>query len=398
MTFFMRRILAICFLLNLSACATLKPIGDAVGGLFSDSDNAEPPAELTEYKAELKFEILWDESDGDGVDEQAVNLVPAIANDKIIIADREGLILARRLSDGETLWEVDTELPISVGPVIADDLLFVATSKAQVLALNVENGEAVWKQTVSSEILALPIIVDDLLLLRATDGREIALNKADGKPVWHIKNATPALSIRGDGAAVIDGDTLIIGSANGKLTALNAKDGGHLWETSIAIPRGRSEIERLTDINGTPLLKNNTVFVSTYKSGIAAVTTIDGGILWRNEEISSDHGLSADDGVYLYVTDSASDIWQLDQDNGRSYWKQADLHQRGLSMPAIYGDYVVVGDYEGYLHWLSKDDGRLLGRIEITDEPIIAAPIIVDDVVYVYASDGTLAAVRALLF
>ena len=394
----MRRILALCLVVSLSACATLKPIGDAVGGLFSNSDNSEPPAELTDYEAELKFEIVWDESDGDGVDEQILNLVPAVVDDKIIIADHAGLIVARRLTDGDTLWEVETDLPISVGPVISDDLIFVATSKAHVLALKAATGEAVWRQRVSSEVLALPVIVGEMLLLRTTDGKEIALNKATGKEIWSVADTTPALTIRGDGAPVIDGETVIIGSANGKLTALNLKDGAYLWETSIAIPRGRSEVERLTDINGTPLLINSTVYISTYKSGLASVSTVDGDILWRNETISSEHGLAADDFSYLYVTDADSDIWKLDQDNGRSYWKQSALHRRQLSMPAVYGDYVVVGDYEGYLHWLSKTDGRLLGRVEITDEPIFAKPIIVDDMVYVYASDGTLAAVKVLLF
>lgn len=398
MTIFMRRVLAVCFIVSLSACATLKPIGDAVGGLFSDSDNAEPPAELTEYQAELKFEIVWDESDGEGLDEQLLNLVPAIANDKIIIADYEGLILAKRLTDGETIWEVETDLPISAGPVISQNLLFVATSKAQVLALNVETGEAVWKQRVSSEVLALPVIVGEILLVRTADGKEIALNRSTGEEIWSVAELTPALSIRGDGAPVVDGETVIIGSANGKLTALNLSDGAYLWDTSIATPRGRSEIDRLTDINGTPLLIGSTVYVSTYKSGLASVSTVDGDILWRNESISSEHGLTADDYSYLYVTDSVSDLWKLDQDNGRSYWKQSALHRRQLSMPAVSDDYVFVGDFEGYLHCLSKTDGRLLGRVEITDEPIIAKPIIIDDMVYVYASDGTLAAVKVLLF
>jgi outer membrane protein assembly factor BamB len=398
MTVSMRRILALCFVFSLSACATLAPIGDAIGGLFSNSDNSEPPAELTDYQAELKFEIIWDESDGVGVDEQVINLVPAVADDKIIIADHEGLVLARRLTDGETLWEVETDLPISVGPVVSGDLLYIATSKAHVLALNVATGEAVWKQRVSSEVLALPVIAGEILLLRTTDGKEIALNKVDGKEIWSIAEATPALSIRGDGSPVVDGETVIIGSANGKLTALNLNDGAHLWETSIATPRGRSEIERLTDINGSPLLVSSAAYISTYKSGLASVSTVDGDILWRNEKISSEHGLAADDYYYLYVTDSVSDLWKLDQDNGRSYWKQSALHRRQLSMPAVYDDYVVVGDYEGYLHWLSKTDGRLLGRVEITDKPIMARPIIVDNMVYVYASDGTLAAVKVLLY
>jgi len=393
----MRKLAVVLFLFSLSGCSALTPMTDAVGDLFSNSDNNEPPAELTEYQAEIKFDILWDESDGDGSNELALNLVPAIADERIIIADQGGLIQARNLKDGELLWEVETDLAISVGPVINQNLLFVGTSKAELLALNVETGVAVWKQRVSSEVLALPVIVDDFLLVRTSDGKDIALNRANGKLVWSVENNTPALTIRGDGAPVVAGDNVIIGYANGKLVARNILDGAHVWDTSIAIPRGRSEIERLTDINGTPVLRKDVVFISSYKSGISAVSTIDGSVLWRNEALSSTQSLSADS-RYLYLTDASSDVWQLDQRNGASYWKQPDLQQRQLTVPVVYGDYVVVGDFEGYLHWLSKIDGRLLGRIEITDKPIVAQPVVVDDVVYVYASDGTLAAVKVRLF
>lgn len=393
----MRKFFIGFILLALSGCTAITTFSSAVGDLFSDADNAEPPAELTEYQPEIKLEILWDKDDGVGTDGLAMNLVPAIADGRIIIADHDGLIQARSLLDGELLWEVETELPISSGPVIDDDLVFVGTSKADVLALNVVTGEAVWKHRVSSEIMAPPVVAGDKLLVRTTDGKDIALNRIDGKQVWSVESSVPALSIRGAGSPVVVDDSVIIGNANGKLIALNLMDGAHLWETSIAIPKGRSEIERLTDINGTPVLKDYTVFVSSYKSGISAVSPVDGEVLWRNESISATHGLNADQ-RYLYLSDVNSDVWQLDQRNGASYWKQTDLHQRRLSVPAVYDDYVVVGDFEGYLHWLSKTDGRLLARIEITDSPIVATPIVVDDVIYVYASDGTLAAVKAPLF
>jgi outer membrane protein assembly factor BamB len=393
----MRKILALLFIISLSGCATITGMTDAVGDLFSDSDNSEPPAELTEYQFEVKLELLWDESDTDGTDDLAVNLVPAIADGRIIVADIEGLIQARNPVDGELLWEVETDLPITSGPVIDNDLLFVGTGKADVLALKVESGEAVWKQHVSSAVLALPVVADEILLIRTIDGKDIALNRADGKQIWALEHLAPALSIRGDGAPVVADDSVIIGYANGKLVAVNILDGAYLWEKSIAIPKGRSEIERLTDINGTPIVRNDTIFVSSFNSGLSALTLIDGEVLWGNESISAVQGLTADYS-YLYLSDINSDVWQLDQRNGASYWKQTDLHQRRLSMPVVYGDYVVVGDFEGYLHWLSITDGRLLGRIEVTDEPIVAQPVVVDDIVYVYASDGTLAAVRVALF
>jgi len=393
----MRRILALIFILGLTGCATLTNMTDTVGDLFKNSDNSEPPAELTEYEPEVKLDVLWDKSDGIGTDELALNLVPAVAEGRVIIADHDGLIQARSLLDGELFWEVETDLPISSGPVIDGDLLFVGTSKADVLALNTNTGEAVWKHRVSSVVLALPIVVGDNLIVRSADGYDIALNRADGTQNWVVEHNIPALTVRGDGAPVADGNMVIFGYANGKLIAINSADGAHIWETSVAVPHGRSEIDRLSDLNGTPVLSDDIIFVSSYQSGVNAVMPIDGEILWRNETISAFQGLSTDFS-YLYLCDANSDVWQLDQRNGASYWKQTDLHQRRLSMPAVYGDYVVVGDFEGYLHWLSKTDGRLLGRIEITDEPIVAQPVVVEDTLFIYASDGTLAAVKVLLF
>ncbi len=389
-------ITALC-VASVSGCATFQPMGDAIDELFSDGDNAEPPAELTDYQAEIKLDIIWDESDGLGTDELNLNLVPAVNETQVIIADHDGLIQARNRLDGELLWEVETDLAISSGPVIAGEMLLVGTSKAEVLALNAKTGAAIWKQTVSSEVLALPLVVDNSVVIRSVDGQVSSLNKADGKLLWTVGHHTPALSIRGNGSPVVKDDVMIIAYADGKLAALKTVDGGYLWESSVAVPHGRSEVERLTDLNGTPILKDNTVFIGSYNSGINAASALDGDILWRNEAISSLYGLTADE-RYLYLSDASSDMWQLDQRNGASYWKQTDLHQRQLSQPAIYGDYVVVGDFEGYLHWLSKTDGRLLARIEITDEPIIAQPVIIDNIVYVYATDGELAAVKALLF
>ncbi len=212
----MRRILALLFIISLSGCATITGMTDAVGDLFSDSDNSEPPAELTEYQPEIKLDIIWHESDGVGTDELALNLVPAVADERVIIADNEGLIQARNLLDGELLWEVEIDMPISSGPVIDNDLLFVATSKADVLALSTDTGEAVWKQKVSSEVLALPVIAQDKLLIRCTDGKDFALNRSDGQQIWVVEHNIPALSIRGEGSPVVVDDTAIIGYANGK--------------------------------------------------------------------------------------------------------------------------------------------------------------------------------------
>lgn len=144
-------------------------------------------------------------------------------------------------------------------------------------------------------------------------------------------------------------------SDNGKLLALRLKDGKQIWEQSIAIPQGRSEVERIVDLDVDPLLKSGNIYVAGYHGGICSVSTRNGDVLWRNEDISAYAGMSQDES-YLYLSDSTSDVWQLDERSGASLWKQKDLHQRKLTAAVVYDGYVVVGDFEGYVHWLSKHD------------------------------------------
>jgi outer membrane protein assembly factor BamB len=189
---------------------------------------------------------------------------------------------------------------------------------------------------------------------------------------------------------------VIEGYDNGKLMALRLSDGKYVWETSVAIPKGRSEVERLVDLDVDPIEVGGVIYIASYRGGAAAVSELDGDVLWRNEAISSYTGLS-NDFRYLYLSDSRDDVWQLDQRTGASLWKQKELHQRKLTAPAVYENYVVVGDFEGYVHWLSTSDGRQLGRIKVADSAIDAKPVVVDDTVYVYANDGTLTALKTRL-
>ena len=320
-----------------------------------------------------------------------------MAYGKVITADREGLVEARDAKTGELLWSVEKELPLSGGPGIGSDTIVIGTSNAEVFALNINSGEQLWKVKVSSEVLSVPRIEQRIVIVRTTDGREIALSESTGDEIWAFVKNVPALSIRGSGTPVIDDENVISGYANGKLIALRLEDGKLVWETSIAIPKGRSEVERLVDLDVDPILADGVIFIASYQGGVSAVLGLDGDVLWRNEDVSSFSGLSTD-WQYIYLTDTESDVWQLDQRIGASLWRQKDLHQRRLTAPAAYDEFVTVGDFEGYLHWLAVSDGRQLGRIQVTDEPIQAQPVVVDNIVYVYAEDGTIAAYKARIF
>jgi outer membrane protein assembly factor BamB len=381
--------------LLLSGCGgldTVKNLSSGLENLFTfSSDNAEPPAELKDLEPGVRLKTLWEAGVGDGYAGQWVGLVPAVTEDKVFAADRHGEVQARNRLTGDKLWSADTELAISAGPVAAGNKVLVGTSDAEVVALSAEDGSVLWKATLSSEILALPRVEGDTVVVRSSDGRIAALDEDTGATRWTQDRTVPALSVRSLGSPTVAGDLVLDGYGGGRLIALALKDGAAAWEATVAIPHGRSEIERLVDMDANPLVDGDTVYVSGYQAGVAAVNLKDGDVLWRRENLYSHVGLAAGRRS-LYLTDGNSDVWELDMRNGADLWKQSDLHLRRLTAPALVGSHLVVGDFEGYLHVLSKDDGGLVGRLKLDDEPIRAAPVVFDDVIYVYTAGGTLAA------
>jgi len=381
----------------LTGCAAVDTVGESISGItdyFSGGeDNADPPSVLVEYAPEIQTEVIWKESVGVGADEQSLKLIPVIGSGKILAADLEGVVQARSLTTGNLIWETETDVHFSGGPGLGAGTVILGSSDAEVVALDIETGAVLWKSAVSSEVLSVPVVADGIVIVRTTDGSVIALDEKTGGKRWSYERNVPALSIRGTGSPLIVEGNVIGGYDNGKLMALRLADGKYVWETSIAIPKGRSEIERLVDLDVDPIVINGVIYIASYQGGIAAISELDGDILWRNETISSHSGLS-NDSRYLYLTDSESHVMQLDQRSGAALWKQKDLHQRRLTAPAAYENYVVAGDFEGYVHWLSSTDGRQLGRVQVTDGAIDAKPIVVDNTVYVYAKDGTLAAIK----
>lgn len=387
--------------LLLSACSLLETSGELVSGVTSyflgGEDNVEPPAELLDYKAEIEIDILWKERVGVGADKQSLNLVLAVSYGKVLAADKNGLVHARDLKTGDLIWETETDYSFSAGPGIGSNTVILASSNAEIIALDIETGEQKWVSPVSSEVLATPVISDDIIIVRTTDGKVFAFSEEHGVQLWVFERSVPALSIRGTGSPIIVGSNVIAGYANGKLLALRLSDGKVGWETSIAIPSGRSEVERLVDLDVDPVETDGVIYVSSYHGGTSAVLELDGDVLWGNDDVSSHSGLSYD-WRYLYISDIESHVWQLDQRNGASLWKQDELNNRTLTAPVAYDDYVVVGDYDGYIHWLAGSDGRQLGRIKVADSAIDVKPVIVDNTVYVYSKDGRLAALKARLF
>lgn len=379
----------------LEGCAGLGALKEGYDGLlemFGSSEPVDPPAELEPLEPKLSVRLLWDFDIGKGYDGQYVNLRPGLSETRVFATDRRGKVEAHDRLTGAEVWSVDLELELSSGPAVGRDIIVLASNNGDVLALSQQDGSVAWKTEVTSEVLAFPVISRGRVIVRSNDGRISALDEKSGSRLWYHERGVPPLSVRSRGAPAVAGDLVLDGYASGKLLALQVQDGKPAWESVVAMAHGRSEIERLVDVDSTPVIKGDTLFVSGYQGGVAAVSLKDGEVLWRRESLSTASGLSADR-KSLFLTDGVSDVWQLDMGSGADLWKQASLHQRRLTSPVPIKDYVVVGDFEGYLHFLSKDDGSVVARIQIDDTAIEAPLIVVDDVVYGYSVDGVVAAV-----
>jgi outer membrane protein assembly factor BamB len=361
--------------------------------MFGGKDNADPPAELVDFESSLNIETLWDTSIG-GMQGQYLGIRPAVSYERLFLADPEGQVVALNRETGERLWRVELDVPISGGPGLVGDLVLVGTAEAELIALDVETGEQRWRQRVSSEVLSTPAGESGIVVVRTIDDRINGFNAAGGENRWSYDQTVPVLTLRGNSSPIVHNGRVIVGFANGKLVGLSLDSGKPIWETVIATSHGRSELERVVDLDADPVLVEGVVYGAGFQSELAAVSEGTGVALWKRQ-MSSYAGLDAD-WRQVFVTDAEDHIWALDAANGATLWQQKQLHARKLSAPAIVSyDRLVVGDLEGYVHWLATDDGRMLARVQVGGGAIRIKPLVVDDVVYVLSDNGRLTALRA---
>lgn len=363
-----------------------------VAGILGGEDNSEPPVPLVELEDPLELEELWSERVGVGYDEYFINLLPVSAEGRLFVADHKGRVLALDSLTGKELWERKTGVHVSAGPGAGEGLVLLGTSNAEVLALNAEDGELRWKARVSSEVLAVPQIDLGRVIVQTVDGNVTALDAGSGEQLWIYDRSVPVLSLRGTSTPAVELGMVVAGFANGKLVALSAEKGFVGWESNVAIPQGRSELERIVDIDGDPVIVGTAVYVVTYQGRVAVVDLQNGNAGWTRD-MSSYVGLGVDFSQ-VYATDADSNVWALSRSTGSTVWRVQDLAYRRLTAPQPFNDYVAVGDYAGYVHLLSRYDGSIAGRVRVDKEGIRARPLVVDDILYVYGNGGKLAAYK----
>lgn len=379
-------IVFICYIL-IAGCTAVENVTDWVGG---DEDNTQPPTPLTEINSRADILKLWERDVGKGSDDKFLKLSPTLLDDRIFVANNDGDIKAIDAISGKVIWDKDFDKNISGGPGANNNLVIAGTSEGEVIAVDSETGNKFWESKVSSEILAAPQTDNNVVVVRTIDGKIFGLNAENGKKLWVYDRTEPVLTLRGTSAPVIAEGLVVAGSDGGRLSAIALDTGKLVWETRIAVGSGRSELERMVDIDAEPLVVDGIIYVATYQGRIAAVDLDSGNILWTRD-ISSYAGLGVDT-RNVYVTDDNSHVWALDRISGNSIWKQDKLEARTVTAPAPVNELVVVGDIEGYLHWLDKTSGQFVARTKISSQKFIAPPISAGDKVFAYSSDGTLGA------
>ncbi len=387
----------------LSGCAATEKVTDYFKG---GSDNAELPSPLVEFRPLINVIELWKKNNGVGTDEQYLKLAPVIVNQRLYVVDSAGNVGAMDATNGKRLWQkkiaasesVDGksgwfrggDIHITGGPGYGENTLMVGSLEGEVISLSAENGNELWRTKVSSEVLSPPQRASEVAIVRTIDGKVFGIDADKGRRLWIYDRTVPPLTLRGTSTPAIDSGIVVAGFDGGKMAALDVRTGKLLWETSIATARGRSELERMVDIDSEPVIVDGTVYIATFQGHVAAVQLDTGRILWSND-LSSYAGFSADE-QSIYVTDEDSHVWALDRFSGTVLWEQENLHARAVSAPGAVGDQIVVGDLEGYLHWINKKTGEFSARIRLCKDPVIAEPIVVGKIVYAYCSDGRLAA------
>lgn len=371
------RIAALLLLVMLAGCST-------VSGWFAKDKTGNEPAKLVEFKQTATFNVRWHLKIGGSGN---YILQPAVTSDAVYAANTKGELFRFDPATGKQVWRVDSGFAISAGVGAGEGFVLVGGGKGQ-LAAFAADGKLLWKTKVSSEVLNIAKIVDGMVVVRTADGRLSGLDVTDGKRLWLYEQSVPPLIVRSYAGVAIERGTIFGGFAAGKLAAVSLGSGIVIWETVVSQPRGNTELERISDITSSPVLDDDQVCAVAFQGRIACYGLAQGNLLW-SRDISSDKGMTLFHN-YLYITNTTGAILAMDKSSGSSFWKNEQLFMRQTSAPYAFGDHLTVGDYEGYLHALSREDGSMTARLKTDGSAILTAPMELDGGLLVQTQKGSL--------
>jgi outer membrane protein assembly factor BamB len=364
----MKSIALIALLGLLAGCKTISDGYDRVVGRSS----VQRPVELPAIRPTASLRILWQGSVGSS-DKNIY--FPALAGRTVYAAGGSGGVTGFDAASGQAVARVDAGQRVAGGVGAGIGMVLLGTPRGEVLAFD-RDGKSLWKAQLSSEVLAPPLVQDGIVVARSADGRVYGLDAASGARKWVYQRATPALSVRSHAGLVIERGIAFIGFPGGRLVALSIANGNAAWEAVVALPRGATELERVADITSLPVIDGPRICAVAFQGRVGCFDITRGTLAWARD-VSSIAGLAID-ARYLYVSDDRGAVVALDKINGSSIWRQDKLAGRGLSAPLAVGRHVAVGDIEGYVHLLSREDGAFAARIATDGSAISAPPLALD--------------------
>jgi outer membrane protein assembly factor BamB len=376
----MKRILAVtlaaCFL---SSCGKEKDVA--------------PPAELSKFEQAIRVDRVWSTSVKGGDDVLRLGLRPVVSGERVFVAGHGGDVRALELASGREVWRVSAELELAGGPAVGDGLVVVGGAGGRIVALDAESGSERWRAATGGEVLAAPAVAGGFVVVHTVDGRLHGLRATSGSAAWTYEQPVPRLTLRGNAPPVVTGDMVLTGLDNGKVVALSLESGEVLWTATVASSHGRTEIERLADIDSPVRVVGEDIFVVGYQGRVAMLAR-DSGQIWWGRELSSHRGLAADDDT-LYVTTADSTVMALRRRDGTPVWQQDGLLRRSLTAPALSGEALAVADFEGYVHWLDPANGKMLARVKSGGGRITNSPVAAGDLLLIQTDEGNVQAWRA---
>lgn len=369
--------------------------------LFSGEEDVVKMSPLPTVENQFTPSTAWDTSVGDGIGDFYSNLHPAFADGVVYAADRKGIVKALNADDGKEVWSINlaekdgwfSRKPalLSGGLTVAGGHVYVGSEKAQVYALNASDGSVAWQTTVAGESLSRPVVSDGLVLIHTSNGQLQALNEADGLVKWTVNLDMPALSLRGESAPATAFGAAIVGGDNGRVSAVLMQQGQMIWQQRISQATGSTEIDRLSDVDTTPVIVDGVVYALAYNGNLTALDLRSGQIMWKRELGSVNDFIV--DGNRIYMVDQNDRLLALSTEGGVTLWTQSDLLHRLLTAPALYNGSLVVGDSEGYMHWIDPENGRFVAQQKVDSSGFLTEPVVADGKLLIQAKDGTLYAI-----
>lgn len=366
----------------MTGCSTLNSLNP-----FASDKKGDQPAKLVELKGSMAVRTAWKLDIGKA---KGYQFSPALSGNTLVVAAADGAIARVDAATGKQLWRVKADSELSAGVGTDGNLIVVGAEKGILMGYNMD-GKLLWKTQLSSEILSAPVVSQGIVVARSIDNRIVGVDATDGSKKWTVQKVAPPLTLRNAPGMIVAGTDVIVAQPGGKLSALIIATGAPRWDVEVGISRGATELERVTDIGGAPVLFENEVCAASYQGRVGCFDLVTGSARWTRD-LSSSVGVAVDQ-LFVFAPDDKGALNAFTRDTGATSWKNDKLSFRRLSTPLSYGRAVAVGDYEGYVHFLSREDGSFLARAATDGSPIVGTPLVAGTNLIFQTQNGTVTAI-----